>query len=196
MPDVLSFWLDNKMVSAHKVVELHNQTLVDYRNKFYVVENGAAVMKGGRPLHYSKTSLPTLWKKALRGELVEDRRLDHDDCALPMMSKTSRNRKMKPVEEPVMSDALSVIPSGKEAVGGGAAAVAKRAVPAKKQDIKPVAPHEVLAHCPYCNQKQDIPFERGRNGKPFFHSCIRCSVDFAVRFVPVTVFQAQVAGFK
>ena len=65
-------------------------------------------------------------------------------------------------------------------------------------DLKPVKIVQavVAATCPYCNHKQDLPFEKGKNGKPFFVTCVRCSTEFAVRFVPVTMYQAQVAAFK
>ena len=71
----------------------------------------------------------------------------------------------------------------------------KRSVAA---DVKPVkiAQTVVAATCPYCSHKQDLPFEKGKNGKPFFVACVRCSSEFAVRFVPVTLYQAQVAAFK
>jgi len=74
----------------------------------------------------------------------------------------------------------------------------KPAAPKTTTEIKPVkiAQSVVSATCPYCNHKQDLPIEKGRNGKPFFATCSRCSTDFAVRFVPVTVYQAQVAAFK
>ena len=68
--------------------------------------------------------------------------------------------------------------------------------PVKKIDAKPVAQTMVAAQCPYCGQKHEIPVEKGRNGRPFFVTCTKCTVDFAVRFVPVTLFQAQVAAFK
>ena len=65
-------------------------------------------------------------------------------------------------------------------------------------DLKPVKIIQtvVAATCPYCSHKQDLPFEKGKNGKPFFVACVRCSTEFAVRFVPVTMYQAQVAAFK
>ena len=65
-------------------------------------------------------------------------------------------------------------------------------------DLKPVKINQVAvaAICPYCNHKQDLPFEKGKSGKPFFAVCVRCSTEFAVRFVPVTMYQAQVAAFK
>ena len=76
-----------------------------------------------------------------------------------------------------------------------APSAAKRSVAA---DVKPVkiAQTVVAATCPYCSHKQDLPFEKGKNGKPFFVLCVRCSTEFGVRFVPVTLYQAQVAAFK
>jgi DNA-directed RNA polymerase subunit RPC12/RpoP len=62
--------------------------------------------------------------------------------------------------------------------------------------IKPVAQTTVAANCPECNFRHEFPLEKGRNGKPFFTACSRCTAEFAVRFVPATIFQAQVAGFK
>ena len=41
-------------------------------------------------------------------------------------------------------------------------------------DVKPVkiAQSVVAATCPYCNHKQDLPFEKGRHGRPFFVACV------------------------
>ena len=75
----------------------------------------------------------------------------------------------------------------------------KKSVSAKAAlEAKPVkiAQATVGTSCPYCNHKQELPFEKGKNGKPFFTACPRCSSEFAVRFVPVTMYQAQVAAFK
>ncbi len=74
-------------------------------------------------------------------------------------------------------------------------------VAAKKSAAAEVKPVKIIqavvaTTCPYCSHKQDLPFEKGKNGKPFFVVCVRCSTEFAVRFVPVTMYQAQVAAFK
>jgi ssDNA-binding Zn-finger/Zn-ribbon topoisomerase 1 len=61
---------------------------------------------------------------------------------------------------------------------------------------RPAIQSVVAAECPYCNQKHEIPVEKGRSGKPFFQACSRCANDFAVRFVQVSIYQAQVAGFR
>ena len=37
--------------------------------------------------------------------------------------------------------------------------------------------------------------EKGKSGKPFLLVCSKCNGDFAVRFVEVTIYQAEVAGF-
>ena len=76
-----------------------------------------------------------------------------------------------------------------------APAAAKKAA---ATDVKPVKIVQtvVAATCPYCNHKQDLPFEKGKSGKPFFATCVRCNTEFGVRFVPVTLYQAQVAAFK
>jgi hypothetical protein len=190
MSDVLSFWLDNKMVSARKVVEIGDQVLVDYRGKFYVIRNGSALMKGSRPLHYSKTSMPIIWKKAMRGDIPQEiASTDPEDEILPRTSTTKRVRvkieKEAAMPKPPVETAVQHIDPVKPA-----------AKPAKKVDVKMVSQTLVTAQCPYCGQKHDLPVEKGRNGKPFFVTCTKCSVDFAVRFVPVTIFQAQVAAFR
>lgn len=189
MADVVSFWLDNKMVSAHMLAEIGDQSLVDYRGKFYVITGGSAVMKGSKPLHYSRTSMPLIWKKALRGETVIMDTTDSEDATLPVASITKRVRATKEKEMPMAETASEkTIPP---------TTVAKTAArPAKKPEVKPVAQTSVVALCPYCNQKHDLAVEKGKNGKPFFVSCSKCSVEFAVRFVPATIYQAQVAGFK
>ncbi len=187
MPEAISFWLDNKMVSAHKVTEIGDQVLVDYRGKFYVIKNGSALMKGSRPLHYSKSSMPVNWKKAMRGEIIAE--TEPDDEILPMVSVTKRIRVKKERERPMPE-------TSPETVTQQAAASKTTIRPVKKIDAKPVAQTMVAAQCPYCGQKHEIPVEKGRNGRPFFVTCTKCTVDFAVRFVPVTLFQAQVAAFK
>jgi transposase-like protein len=53
-----------------------------------------------------------------------------------------------------------------------------------------------MANCPYCNARHEIQVEKGKNGKPFFMACSKCKSEFAVRFVPVAMYQAQVAGFR
>ena len=189
MSEAISFWLDNKMVSAHKVTEIGDQVLVDYRGKYYVIRNGSALMKGSKPLHYSRTSMPITWKKAMRGDVTVTIETEPDDESMPKASVTKRVR-VKKEKEPTMQEAPPVT------AGQQPLAIKTSAKPVKKIEVKPVAQVVVAAQCPYCSQKHDIPVEKGRNGKPFFVTCTKCTVDFAVRFVPVTLFQAQVAAFK
>lgn len=66
----------------------------------------------------------------------------------------------------------------------------------RKVEAKPLPQSVVVANCPYCNHKHELTLDKGKNGKPFFVACVRCAVEFAVRYVPVTVYQAQVAAFK
>lgn len=194
MSEIISFWLDNKMASAHKMADVGDQTLVDYRGKFYVIKNGSALMKGSRPLHYSKTSLPTLWKKALKGEIPAAVAASEEEN-LPVASVTKRIRKKKEKEEVPMQEAPTP-PASQSTTAQTPDADQKKTKAAKKAEIKPGAQTAVVAQCPYCSQKHDIPLEKGKNGKPFFFTCSRCASDFAVRFVSVTMMQAQVAGFR
>ena len=48
MSEPVQFWLDNKMSAGIKVAAIANQTLVVYREKFYVVEKDAAHSRGGK----------------------------------------------------------------------------------------------------------------------------------------------------
>ena len=192
MEETITFWLDNKICSGFKIAEIGSQTLVLYRDKYYIIVGGAAQMKGVRPLHYSKTSLPLLWKKAMKGILPPPVAVTEyaEDEFLPITTSTKKERKY--MQKDTIESELSEMPP-----------VAKKPAPAPAKktvgaEIKPakIVQAVVAAICPYCSHKQDIPFEKGKNGKPFFVACIRCSSEFAVRFVPVTMYQAQVAAFK
>ena len=197
MSESVSFWLDNKVASAHKVAEIGDQTLVDYRGKFYVIKNGSALMKGSRPLHYSKTSMPTLWKKALRGEIPTSfNAAESEEENLPVASVTKRVRKKKEKEEIPMQETSTTASAFQVTQTQDSDAGLKKAKGAKKIEVKPATQTAVAAQCPYCGHKQDIPVEKGKNGKPFFFACSRCSSDLAVRFVSVTLLQAQVAAFR
>ena len=195
MSEAVSFWLDNKMASARKVAEIGSQVLVDYRGKFYVVVNGSAQMRGSKPLHYSRSSMPSLWKKALRGESPPPPPDDQDDASMPIPSKTRITRSRSGKEAPSMTATIPVAETAPVARQPVSADKAVRPVK-KTETIKLAHQTTVPAQCPYCSQKHDIPVEKGKNGKPFFVTCSKCTADFAVRFTPVTMFQAQVAGFR
>ncbi len=206
MSESVQFWLDNKMSAGVKVAAIGDQLLVVYREKFYVVEKGAAQMKGGRPLHYSKTSLPLLWKKALRGDAPPPEAVAAEaDDALPLPSVTKRVRTQKKKPQPAGPAPVSAQETDQPAepvqsplqtqVAPQAASEAKKPRFAKAAAVKPSPQAVLLANCPYCHHKHELPLEKGKNGKPFFVACAKCKADFAVRFVPVTIYQAQVAGF-
>lgn len=200
MSESVQFWLDNKMSAGIKMAEIGDQLLVLYREKYYVVEQGVARMNGGKPLHYSKSSMPAVWKKALRGETpsADALRLPVDE-SLPMATSTKRVRIKSDAAEP-LSPALTEPPSAAPVLPplkSKSVAEAKSPVTANKLKSSQASQQaSVIAHCPYCNHKHDLPLDKGRNGKPFFMACARCKSDFAVRFVPVTAYQAQVAGFR
>ena len=193
MEEAITFWLDNKICSGFKVSEIGKQTLVSYRDKYYVLVGGAALMKGVRPLHFSKTSMPPVWKKAMKGIMPPSIAvIDHpEDENLPVTTSTKKERTAMPKSTTLISDLSEDQPQAFKP----APTSPKKSAAA---DIKPVKIIQavVAATCPYCNHKQDLPFEKGKNGKPFFAVCVRCSTEFAVRFVPVTMYQAQTAAFK
>ena len=102
MSEPVQFWLDNKMSAGIKVAAIANQTLVVYREKFYVVEKDAAQSRGGKALRYSRSSLPTIWKKALQGETPPPEGLIVPaDDALPTPTTTKRERVKKAAPQPV-----------------------------------------------------------------------------------------------
>jgi hypothetical protein len=159
-------------------------------------------MKGGKPLRYSLSSMPLVWKKALRGDVLpaEVLMVPADD-ALPEPTATRRERVKKesrptaPVKEAAGESAAVFAPSQTPAMSRSAG-TARLPGNIKTTDIKPAVQAAVSACCPECRFKHDLPLEKGKNGKPFFVACTRCKAEFAVRFVPVMVYQAQVAGFR
>lgn len=202
MAEAVTFWLDNKNASGIKVAEIGGQLLVSYRDRFYVVENGAARMRGSRPLHFSKSSLPAVWRKAMRG-IQPPPAPDHlpENEILPLTTKTKKERVSMEKPAPLVDTAetaqggdrprqpdLQQPATHKQAV--------KPAKTARKSEPKPQPQTVVAAVCPYCRHGHDLPLEKGKNGKPFFVACAKCGQEFAVRFVPVTAYQAQVAAFR
>jgi hypothetical protein len=177
------------MSAGIKVATIADQVLVVYREKFYVVEKDAAQSRGGKALRYSKSSLPPVWKRALKGETPspEEIALPAEE-ALPITTTTKRVKAAK--EEPPSP------PVAKAEIQAPAPSGPKPPRSAKKMEIKPAPQTSVFANCPYCNHKHELTLDKGKNGKPFFVPCVRCKVEFAVRLVPVTVYQAQVAGFR
>jgi hypothetical protein len=199
MSESVQFWLDNKMSAGIKVAAIANQTLVVYREKYYVVEKDAAHSRGGKALRYSRSSLPTIWKKALKGENPpEEGLLVPPDDALPMPTTTKRERvrKLSPPPAESVLPVLQAPAPEQPPFQNRPAGATKPPGNGRRTDIKPVAQASVTANCPECNFKHEFPLEKGKNGKPFFAACSRCKAEFAVRFVPATIYQAQVAGFR
>ena len=98
---------------------------------------------------------------------------------------------------PTETESSEVLPEIKPPVRAEAVPEAKPTPkPVKKVEAKPLPQSVVLANCPYCNHKHELALEKGKNGKPFFVACTKCTAEFAVRYVPVTVYQAQVAAFR
>lgn len=199
MSESVQFWLDNKMSAGVKVAAIGSQALVVYREKFYVVEKDAAQSRGGKALRYSRSSLPVIWKKALKGEAPspEDLVVPPDD-ALPLPTVTRKEQARKASAHPAESAPAVPRPPAPASppLQARPAAAASSSRSARKTDMKPVAQTSVSAACPECSFKHEFPLERGKSGKPFFTVCQRCKAEFAVRFVPAMIYQAQVAGFR
>lgn len=198
MSEPVQFWLDNKMSAGLKMAEIGGQALVVYREKFYVVEKEAAQTRGGKAVRYSKSSLPMTWKKALRGEVLPPDALavPADDALPPPTVSTAKKTRPRKASEP-QSEPAQAAPTAPVVPTRNASAPANSpAKDTKKMTIKPIAQTSVSAACPECGFKHEFPLEKGKNGKPFFTACSRCKAEFAVRFVPAMIYQAQVAGFR
>jgi DNA-directed RNA polymerase subunit RPC12/RpoP len=158
-------------------------------------------MKGSKPLHYSKSSIPTVWKKVITGKLSPtDALVSAKDENMPMATTTKKERMKMEKSAPTAAEPAPVTPLSVQSPQSAAivekiAAEPKAAKTAKKSEAKPASQSVVIAGCPYCSHKHELTLEKGKNGKPFFVECSRCSKEFAVRYVPVTVYQAQVAAF-
>lgn len=189
MSEPVSFWLDNKNCAGTKAAAIGDQVLVLYRDRYYIVTDGAAHTRGGRPVRFSTTSLPSDWKRALKGDAPST--LTSASGIEPEAINHPPKRQIRKAEKPSMSDQKNETPPEK---GEKPALPVSRAP--RKTEAQPVIQASVIANCPYCSNRNEIPVEKGKSGKPFFIPCSKCKKEFAVRFVPVTMFQAQVAGFR
>ena len=186
MSEAVSFYMDNKNCVGKIAVTIGDQSLVIYRDRYYVLRDGTAQSKGGKPLRYSLSSLPMPWKRALKGEVQLPAALAAETAPVQKTSKQARTKREKPVMPEPIPETVTPVPE-KQPV--------KAAKSARKGD-KLSAKAPVIANCPYCKTCHEIPVENGRSGKPFFLACSKCNGDFAVRFVEVTIYQAEVAGFQ
>ena len=189
MSESVSFWLENRNCAGTKAAVIGDQVLVLYRERYYVVSGGAAQIRGGKPMRFPPSSLPVAWKRALKGEVPPMVTLPSGIESVPTAPPPKRERKK--AENPVMSE-----PKQEAAPEKRETALAPTAGATRKADAKPASAQAIVANCPYCAARHEIPVEKGKNGKPFFMPCSKCKKEFAVRFVPVTVYQAQVAGFR
>lgn len=189
MDESVTFWLENRKCAGMKTSVIGDQQLVLYRDRYYVVTGGAAQTRAGKPLRYSMSTLPSPWKLALKGEPPASvpASTETDLISIPRKPKNDR----KTTEGPVMTE-----PQQKTVTELNQNTPAQTARPKRRSEPKSAAPSVVGANCPYCHARHEVPLEKGKSGKPFFVSCSRCSKEFAVRFVQVTMYQAQVAGFQ
>jgi len=189
MSEPVTFWMDNKNCVGMTAATIGTEALVLYRDRYYVLLGGVAQSKGGKPLRYSQTSLPPLWKRALKGDVQLQDALPAADDSLPDPAPQKRERKK--AEQPAMTEQKQ-----ESAPEQTDKLVTPPLKVSKKVEAKTASQPPVVANCPYCNTRHEIPVEKGKSGKPFFMPCIKCKSEFAVRIVPVTVYQAQVAGFR
>jgi hypothetical protein len=185
MSEAVTFWIDNKNCVGKIAVRIGDQSLVIYRDRYYVLRDGTAQSRGGKPLRYSLSSLPVPWKRALKGEMQLPAALAVELEPMPKPPKQARKKREKPVMTEPIPETVTPVPE-KQPV--------KTSRPAKKAD-KLSAKAPVIANCPYCKASHELPVEKGKSGKPFFLACSKCKGDFAVRFIEVTIYQAEVAGF-
>jgi hypothetical protein len=189
MSEAVSFWLENRNCAGTKTSVLGDQVLVLYRDRYYVVKGGVAQVKGGKPLRFSTSSLPSAWKRALKGDVQTP--MTSPSGIAPVSTTRPPKRERKKTEKPVMPE-----PQQETAPEKSRETVPTVARAPRKVEAKTVAQPPVVANCPYCNARHEIPVEKGKNCKPFFMPCSKCKKEFAIRFVPFTMYQAQVAGFR
>lgn len=218
-PDTVRFWLDrNKQVYGLVNAKAEGELLVLYQSRYYVVRGDAAVLRSGRPVRFTASSLPATWKKLLEGV--------PEDGVLPLTEPDSTSSKSNigaalcPVstenrtEEAAVSLVMETTECVKDIERGGTdmhsegqgqevveikEEVKEATVPPKRakkgEGVKAPKGEPVAFECPYCGHKAEVLHGRKEESKPFFHTCERCSGEYGVRIVPVTVYRAEVAAF-
>jgi len=193
----VQFLLDNNLSDGIKVAEIEEKLLVAYREKYYVVVDGVAQMKGSKPLQYSKVSIPTVWRMSM-SEV-------YPSPSVPLVTAADDSPAGAGPGNDSVQNGPNVPALAEEAQKPLRSTVAERSPqPARSKQVKPAAKVEpiqlaqefVEAKCPYCGHKNEIMLDRGRRAKPFFVPCDKCSEEFAVKLVQVLAYQAQVAGFR
>jgi hypothetical protein len=205
-PETVRFWLDNRQVYGVVNGAMDGDLLVSYQKRFYVIRGDVPLMKNRRPLRFTTTTLPALWKKALLGAPdsstqtgqssatvqpdLGPRRLDPVPPKAPKKIKALENlENVQKIERAVMEN---VDETPKEEIQVKEKRIAQRAK--KGETGKSTKGEPVIFECPYCNQKAEAPSGR-KDGRPFFHTCEKCNGEFGLRIVPVTAYQAEVAAF-
>jgi len=216
-PETVRFWLGrNKQVYGLVTAKAEGDLLVLYQSRYYVVRGDASILKNGRPVRFTPSTLPASWRRMLNGM--------PEDGTLPLLEPDSTPSKWDRVEAPSpfsiekrndetgVSHAETTAETTTETERGGvnmegesqapesslqkeeesAAVTPKRAK--KGEGAKPAKGEPIAFACPYCNHRAEAPPAR-KDGKPFFQTCEKCNGEFAVRIVPVTVYQAEVAAF-
>jgi len=195
MSEAVQFWLDDRLSDGFKVAEIGEQLLVEYREKYYVVVDGVAQMKGSRPLHYSKLSIPTTWRMSMSGIPASQAVVAAEGSPAAGGSHGSEADEKVPNVSP-SGDGVALTAPGKAAERSPLPVKAKPVKLAGKLEPLQLAQEFVEAKCPNCGHKNEIMMDRGRRAKPFFVPCDKCNEEFAVKLVQVLVYQAQVAGFR
>jgi hypothetical protein len=189
MNESVPFSLDNRNCFGMKAAVSGDQVLVLYRDRYYVVTGGVAQIRGGKPVRFSMSSLPTIWKRLLKGDALPPATTPSATDSVTTTNPPKRERKK--AEKPAMPELQQETAPEISEITPPPIVKAPR-----KTGAKPAVQQLVIADCPYCNARHEIPVEKGKSGKPFFMSCSKCNKEFAVRFVQVTAYQAQVAGFR
>lgn len=217
-PDTVRFWLGrNKQVYGLVTAKAEGDLLVLYQSRYYIVRGDASILKNGRPVRFTPSTLPASWRRILTGV--------PENGTLPLLEPSSTPSKWDRVEAPspfsteyrkdeaeasneetevdatkekergsVNMDGESQVAESnlkKDAEGGAEAPKRAR----KGEGAKTVKGEPIAFACPYCNHRAEAPPAR-KDGKPFFQTCEKCNGEFAVRIVPVTVYQAEVAAFS
>ncbi len=201
-PETIRFWLDNRQVYGVVTGENDGDLLVSYQKRFYIIRGDVPLMKNRRPLRFSATTLPAIWKKALHSATqarqtsataqpdLGPRELD------PVPPKVSKEiialEKLENVQKIERASMENVEEAPKQEITVAEKRISKRAK--KGETGKSTKGEPVIFECPYCNHKAEAPPGR-KDGRPFFHTCEKCNGEFGLRIVPVTAYQAEVAAF-
>ncbi|MDD2337710.1 MAG: hypothetical protein PHD01_14180 [Geobacteraceae bacterium] len=205
-PETVRFWLDNRQVYGVTHGEIDGDLLVSYQKRFYVIRGDVPLMKNRRPMRFTATTLPAIWKKALLGAPDSSSQTGQSSAAVqddlspsgpdPIRPKARKETKaletlgkVQKIERAIMEN---VNETPKEEIQVEEKRISKRVK--KGETGKSTKGEPVIFECPYCNHKAEAPPGR-KDGRPFFHTCEKCNGEFGLRIVPVTAYQAEVAAF-